>query len=256
MTAGRRLDKGRDRKKTLRGESDCPMIRAIKFFFKRVLPILLVLFVAYQVWILAHVLWWRNHNPGMTAFMSERLEILQKKDPEFQLRHKWVSYAKISPNLKRALVASEDAKFLDHDGFDWEGMQDAWERNIKKGRIVAGGSTISQQLAKNLFLTPGKTPWRKLEEAAINVMLETVMEKRRIFEIYLNVIEWGNGVYGAEAAAQRYFGVSAAQLSWDQAAWLASIVPNPRYFEKHRRDRKVLRKAAIIRRRMRYADFP
>lgn len=232
------------------------MIRIIKFFSFRVLPVLLVLFTAYQLWIFAHIIWWRNHNPAMTSFMRYRLEILQQKNPDYKLKHRWVPYKNISMNLKRAVVASEDAKFLDHEGFDWEGMQDAFEKNIKRGRIVAGGSTISQQLSKNLFLTAGKTPWRKLEEALITLMLEAALPKRRIFEIYLNVIEWGNGVYGAESAARRYFGTSARNISASQAAWLASMVPNPRYYEKHRSDRKLLRKARIIQRRMRYADVP
>ena len=232
------------------------MFRITRFFLFRVLPALLVFLAAYQLYIFAHILWWRNHNPKMTSFMESRLEILQKKDPDFELRHKWVPYKDISINLKRAVVASEDAKFLDHEGFDWEGIEDAFERNIKKGRIVAGGSTISQQLSKNLFLTAGKTPWRKLEEAAITLMLEAALPKRRIFEIYLNVIEWGNGIYGAEAAARRYYGVSAKRLTVSQAALLASMVPNPRYFEKHRKAKKLLRKARIIQRRMRYADVP
>lgn len=222
----------------------------------RIVAVLLVLFLCWNVWILGHVLWWRTHNPDDTAFMETQLTRLQEQDPEAELRHKWVNYAQISPNLKRALVASEDAKFLQHEGFDWEGLQTAWEKNLKKGRIVAGGSTISQQLAKNLFLSSRRTPWRKLEEALITVMLESTMDKQRIFEIYLNVIEWGDGVFGAEAAAQHYFNTSASKLSSAQAAKLAAMVPNPRYYDKNRRDSKLLRKAAIIQRRLPYADIP
>ena len=129
-------------------------------------------------------------------------------------------------------------------------------KNLKKGKIVAGGSTISQQLAKNLFLSGKKTPWRKLEEAAITIMMEKMMSKRRIFEIYLNVIEWGNGVFGAEAAARHYYRKSARNLSVGESAKLAAMVPNPRYFDKHRSDRRLLRKARIIQRRMYYADYP
>ena len=135
-------------------------------------------------------------------------------------------------------------------------MQTAWEKNLKKGKIVAGGSTISQQLAKNLFLSGKKTPWRKLEEAAITVMMEQMMSKRRIFEIYLNVIEWGNGVFGAEAAAKHYFRKSARSLSAGESAKLAAMVPNPRYYDNHRSDRRLLRKTRIIQRRMYYADYP
>ena len=217
---------------------------------------LIVLLALYQVWLFSHVWWWVDHNPSASAFMEEQLAKLQENDPEAELRHKWVPYERISPNLKRALIASEDAKFLDHEGFDWEGIQTAWEKNLKKGRIVAGGSTISQQLAKNLFLSSRKTPWRKGEEAIITLMLEKMMSKRRIFEIYLNVIEWGNGVFGAEAAARYYYKTSAANLGAPQAAKLAAMVPNPRYFDKNRSDRKLLRKAAIIQRRMWAADFP
>ena len=217
---------------------------------------LVVLVLLYQLWLFLHIWWWVDHNPSSSAFMEQQLSRLQENNPDAELRHKWVDYNRISPNLKRALIASEDAKFLDHEGFDWEGIQTAWEKNLKKGRIVAGGSTISQQLAKNLFLSSKKTPWRKLEEALITVMLEGMMDKRRIFEIYLNVIEWGDGVFGAEAAARHYYKTSAASLSAAQAARLAAMVPNPRHFDKNRKDRKLLRKAAIIQRRMWAADYP
>ncbi len=216
---------------------------------------LAVLFL-YQLWIFAHVLWWIKFNPSTSAFMEDRLEIMQDKNPDAELKHKWVPYAKISNNLKRALIASEDAKFVDHEGFDWEGIQKAYEKNLKKGRIVAGGSTISQQLAKNLFLSGRRSPFRKIEEAAITVMMEAVMDKRRIFEIYLNVIEWGNGVFGAEAAARHYYRSSAAQLSPGQAAKLAAMVPNPRYYDKHRQARGLVRKTGIIMARMNSAEIP
>jgi len=214
------------------------------------------LFVAYQLWLFAHVFWWINHNPETSAFMETQLQVLQSKNPDAELKHRWVAYNQISPNLKKALITSEDAKFLDHEGFDWEGIQTAWEKNLKKGKIVAGGSTISQQLAKNLFLSGRKTPWRKLEEAAITIMMEQMMSKRRIFEIYLNVIEWGNGVFGAEAAARHYYRKSARNLSVGESAKLAAMVPNPRYYDKHRSDRRLLRKTRIIQRRMYYADYP
>jgi monofunctional biosynthetic peptidoglycan transglycosylase len=218
--------------------------------------LVITLFVAYQLWLFAHVCWWIDHNPETSAFMETQLEVLQSKNPDAELKHRWVAYNQISPNLKKALITSEDAKFLDHEGFDWEGMQTAWEKNLKKGKIVAGGSTISQQLAKNLFLSGRKTPWRKLEEAAITIMMEQMMSKRRIFEIYLNVIEWGNGVFGAEAAARHYYRKSARNLSVGESAKLAAMVPNPRYYDKHRSDRRLLRKTRIIQRRMYYADYP
>ena len=217
---------------------------------------LLAALFLYNLWIFGHIVYWRSFNPSASAFMTEQLARLQEEDPEAELRHKWVPYERISPNLKRALIASEDAKFVDHEGFDWDGIEAAFEKNLKQGRIVAGGSTISQQLAKNLFLSGKKTPWRKLEEAAITVMLEAVMDKRRIFEIYLNVIEWGNGVFGAEAAARHYYRTSAARLSAGQAAKLAAMVPNPRFYDDNRNAPGLARKTRIILRRMPLADTP
>jgi monofunctional biosynthetic peptidoglycan transglycosylase len=224
--------------------------------FWRVLKWLGIIIVVYQLWIFLHICWWVNHNPSTSAFMEDRLEALQEDNPDAVLKHRWVDYKKISPNLKRALIAAEDAKFVDHEGFDWEGIQKAYEKNLKKGKVVAGGSTISQQLAKNLFLSTKRTPWRKAEEAMITVMLEAMMSKRRIFEIYLNVIEWGNGIFGAEAAAKYYYHTSAKNLSAQQAAALAAMVPNPRYYDKHRQARGLLRKTGIIEARMNSAEIP
>ncbi len=222
----------------------------------RIVALLLVLLLLYQGWIAAHVWWWIGHNPSTSSFMEDRLEVMQDKNPKAELKHRWMPYNRISDNLKSALIAAEDAKFVDHEGFDWEGIQKAYAKNKKKGKIVAGGSTISQQLAKNLFLSTKRTPWRKAEEALITVMLEKMMDKQRIFEIYLNVIEWGNGIFGAEAAAQHYFGVSAAQLSAEQAAKLAAMVPNPRYYDTHREAKGLLRKSGIILERMGDVDIP
>ncbi|MEN7429723.1 monofunctional biosynthetic peptidoglycan transglycosylase [Chromobacterium sp. TRC.1.1.SA] len=222
----------------------------------KILAALVAAFLLYNLWVLGHIVYWRDHNPGASSFMNEQLARLQQDDPEAELRHKWVPYDKISPNLKRALIASEDAKFVDHEGFDWDGIEAAFEKNLKKGKIVAGGSTISQQLAKNLFLSSGKTPWRKLEEALITVMLESVLDKRRIYEIYLNVIEWGNGVFGAEAASRYYFRTGASRLSSSQAAKLAAMVPNPRYYDEHRGAPGLARKTRIIQRRMGYVELP
>ncbi|WP_374554165.1 monofunctional biosynthetic peptidoglycan transglycosylase [Aquitalea pelogenes] len=227
----------------------------MRLIFK-IMAVLVAAIVLYNLWIFGHIVYWRSHNPAASAFMNEQLAKLQEDDPEAELRQKWVPYTQISPNLKRALIAAEDAKFTDHEGFDWDGIEAAFEKNLKQGRIVAGGSTISQQLAKNLFLSSKKTPWRKLEEAAITVMLEKVLDKRRIFEIYLNVIEWGNGVFGAEAAARYYFHTSASRLSAGQAAKLAAMVPNPRYYDEHRNATGLMKKTRIIQRRMAFADLP
>lgn len=188
--------------------------------------------------------------------MEDRLEIIQETKPEAELKYKWVDYAQISNNLKRAVIASEDAKFSDHDGFDWEGIENAYKKNLKKGKIVAGGSTISQQLAKNLFLSSKRTPWRKGEEAIITVMLESVLSKQRILEIYLNVIEWGNGIFGAEAAARHYYKTSAAKLTSAQAAKLAVMIPNPRFYDDHRNTRYLNRRMSRIQAGMRSAELP
>jgi monofunctional biosynthetic peptidoglycan transglycosylase len=214
------------------------------------------LILLYQLWIFLHIVWWKYYNPANSAFMEDRLVVLHEKNPDAKLRHKWIPYDKISLNLKRALVAAEDANFMEHEGFDWDAIQRAYEKNMKKGKVVAGGSTISQQLAKNLFLSSQRSSWRKLEEAIITVMLETVLSKQRIFEIYLNIIEWGNGVFGAEAASHYYFDKSAANLDAWEAARLASMVPNPRYYDRNRSTTFLDKKTNLILGRMPSAEVP
>ena len=220
------------------------------------IALVLVAVVAINLWFAAHILWWRSHPVGETSFMAYRMDELAAKSGKAKLQYTWVPYEKISTHLKRAMVAAEDAKFVDHEGFDWDGIQLALEKNQKKGRVVAGGSTITQQLAKNLFLTPSRSYLRKAEEAVITVMLEALLDKRRILEIYLNVIELGNGVFGAEAAARKYFGVSAAQLSPEQAARLAAMAPNPRFYERNQGAPGLNRKIGIILARMPSAELP
>jgi monofunctional biosynthetic peptidoglycan transglycosylase len=208
-------------------------------------PLLCLLLL--QGWFLSHVLWWAwGGAPQDTAFMRARLETLREKNPKAVLRHRWVDYERIGSPLKRAVIAAEDARFAEHEGFDWEGIERALEKNEKKGRAVAGGSTISQQLAKNLFLSGERSYFRKAQEAIITLMIEAVMSKRRILELYLNFAEWGDGVYGAEAAAQHYYGSSAASLDAGQAAWLAAILPRPRYYEKRRDTAYIRQRAARI----------
>jgi len=211
---------------------------------------LLHAYVAVTIW------WWRDHAPHETAFMTYRLAELRSHNPRAELRYRFVPYARISTSLKRAMIAAEDSHFVEHEGFDWDGIQTALEKNQRKGRIVAGGSTITQQLAKNLFLSPSRTYWRKAEEAVITVMLEYMLDKERIFELYLNVIEWGNGVFGAEAAAQRYFGTTAARVSAEQAARLAAMAPNPRFYEHNPDAPGLRRKIGIILARMPAAELP
>lgn len=217
---------------------------------------LLLLFVLIQVYFFVQICWWINHNPGSTSFMRNQLNILQEKNPDAQLKHKWIPYQRISRNLKRAIIASEDANFSDHDGIDWDALEKAYEKNGKRGRVVAGGSTITQQLAKNLFLSGQKSYIRKGEELLITLMLEAVMDKERIFEIYLNVVEWGNGVFGAEAAARHYYGISASSLSTAQAARLAVMLPNPRYYDQRRNSAYLQKRTSLIMRRMGASTLP
>ena len=225
-------------------------------WLKRILLALVLLALASQAWYLGWVVWWKYADPDMTRFMQIRLDEARQKNPKAELKHRWQPYEKISPQLKRAVIAAEDDKFVDHEGFDWEGMQKALEKNQKKGKVVAGGSTISQQLAKNLFLSPAKTPLRKVQEAAITLMLETVWDKQRILEVYLNSVEWGECIFGADAAARRYYNVSAAQLSAEQAARLAVMLPAPRRYEKNPYSAFVNGRTQIILGRMQYSELP
>jgi monofunctional biosynthetic peptidoglycan transglycosylase len=217
-------------------------------------PLVLVLLL--QAYYALAIAWYADHAPRETAFMAQRMSEFTERNSKVTLRYHFVPYSRISGNLKRAMIAAEDAKFVDHEGFDWDGIALALEKNERRGHIVAGGSTITQQLAKNLFLSPSRSYVRKAQEAAITVMLERLLSKERIFELYLNVIEWGNGVFGAEAAAQRYFGVSAAQLSAEQAARLAAMAPNPRFYERNPGARGLARKTGIILARMPAAELP
>ncbi|MGL1832358.1 monofunctional biosynthetic peptidoglycan transglycosylase [Rhodocyclaceae bacterium SMB388] len=216
---------------------------------------LFLLVVLVQAWFFAHVLWWKNNDPASTRFMRLQLSELRRNDPDATLRHEWVPYERISVHLKRAVVAAEDDHFLNHRGFDWQGMQHAIERNRARGAVAAGGSTISQQLAKNLFLSPQRSYLRKLQEAVITVMIESTWSKRRILEVYLNVVEWGEGIFGAEAAAQGYFGLSADRLGPGEASRLAVKLPNPRRYEREFGP-TMSRHAERLRARMVYSRIP
>ena len=212
--------------------------------------------LALQLYFFVQIWWWVDHNPESTSFMRHQLALMREKNPKAKLQHKWVPYNRISVRLKRAIIASEDANFSEHEGVDWEALHKAYEKNAHKGKIVAGGSTITQQLAKNLFLSGERSYLRKAQEFVITYMLEFLMDKERIFEIYLNVVEWGNGVFGAEAAAQHYYGVSAANLGPAQAAQLAVMLPNPRFFDRNRGSGYLARRTNVILRRMGAAELP
>ncbi|MBC7415589.1 MAG: monofunctional biosynthetic peptidoglycan transglycosylase [Herminiimonas sp.] len=217
-------------------------------------PLLAVL--ALQVYFFVQIWWWVDHDPGSTSFMRQQRSVLQEKNPAATLQYTWVSYEKISNNLKRAIIASEDSHFSEHEGVDWQALQKAYDKNTRKGKAVAGGSTITQQLAKNLFLSGERSYLRKGQELIITYMLEFWMDKERIFEIYLNVVEWGSGVFGAEAAARHYYGVPASALGASQAARLAVMLPNPRFYDKNRGSAYLGKRTGLILRRMGSAELP
>jgi len=192
----------------------------------------------------------RNENPESTAFMRLRERQARARGDEPRSIRRWVPYARISPALKRAVLVAEDSGFWEHEGVDLEAVQRAVEVNWEKGAFALGASTITQQLAKNLYLSPSKNPLRKLRELWIARRLEIELPKARILEVYLNSIEWGDGIYGAEAAARRYYKKSAATLSRDQAARMAAMIPNPRWYENHRGSRLYQRRVVLIKRYM------
>lgn len=212
--------------------------------------------VLFNVWAYGNILSYRAIAPYRTSFMSMRMDELAAEKPDVALDYRWVPYPQISVNLKKALIASEDAGFAEHSGFDWNGIKNAMQRNERSGKIRAGGSTISQQLAKNLFLNESRSYFRKAEEAVLTSMLEATTDKDRLYELYLNVIEWGYGIYGVEAAAQHWHRKSAAELTKAQAAELAARVPRPLYYADHPRDAALKRKTNIILRRMGSAELP
>src|SRR3954465_1076695 len=224
--------------------------------FSYTLGALVIAFLLAQLWFYGHIFYWMHYPPGRTAFMEHRLEALLEKNPKARLQYQWAPYERISASLKRAVVAAEDAKFLDHEGFDWEAIQKAMAKNEKRGRVVSGASTISQQLAKNLFLSGERSWLRKGQEAAITWMLERIMSKRRILELYLNIAEWGEGVFGAEAAARYHFGLPASRLGPEQAAFLAVILPSPRRYEKVRLTPYIAGRISTILARMKSVQIP
>jgi len=184
----------------------------------------------------------RSTNPSTTALIEARTVQAREAHRPIGRHWVWVPLSRISPYLRQAVVASEDASFFAHEGFDWEGIKDAALYDLEKGELKRGGSTITQQLAKNLYLSPERSLFRKAHEALITRALEHHLSKERILELYLNVAEWGHGVYGAEAAARHHFSKPAKELSAEEAAWLAAILPSPRRYDP-------IRKTAVLSRR-------
>lgn len=241
-------------------------------FFRMVFLIVLGIVVgtiAYEGIMFVRVLWLRNYNPSSTSLIDTRIREAQAKGQQPKREQVWVPLERISPNLQRAVLAGEDTNFLTHRGFDYEAIQKAWEQAQRETAREAkaegenddwlpslpefrrGASTVSQQLAKNLYLSTQRSFFRKGQEAALTIMLERTLTKRRILEIYLNVIEWGDGIYGAEAASQRYFRKPASALSVNEAAFLSAMIPNPRtVFNPQTNPRRVARRQRIILRGM------
>ncbi|MGB3290511.1 MAG: monofunctional biosynthetic peptidoglycan transglycosylase [Burkholderiaceae bacterium] len=214
----------------------------------------------YQFGLLVMVLWLSVRNPGSSAFMDATLTELRASNPKAEIEYHWTPYENISTNLKRAVVASEDANFTAHEGVEWEAIRKAWEYNQKqeeRGRSKRrGGSTITQQLAKNLFLSSSRSYWRKGQELILTYMIEFTMSKQRILELYLNVAQWGVNVFGAQAAARHYYKTDASRLSQYQAATLAAMLPNPAYYDAHRSTGYLRSRAATIQKRMHMVAIP
>lgn len=187
-----------------------------------------------------------GENPGKTAFMKYREAEWNRDGKDLRIRQKWVPIGQISHYAVQAVVISEDGKFWRHSGFDFDAMQKALEKNLQAGKLKYGGSTISQQLVKNLFLSPSKNPIRKIREAVLTWRIERVLSKRRILELYLNVVEWGEGIFGIEAASRRYYGKSASELTPMEASTLVAVLPNPTRYRADRPSRYIQKKAKVI----------
>jgi monofunctional glycosyltransferase len=189
---------------------------------------------------------YKKYNPPKSSMMEYREKQMKAEGKEIHIKRKWAPFSRISPYAIKAVLIAEDDKFWHHSGFDIEGMETALEKDIKKHRLKAGGSTITQQLAKNLFLSPSRNPVRKLKEAVLAWRMERTLSKRRILELYMNYAEWGPGIFGIEAASRYYYGIPASALNAEQAAKLATVLPNPNIYSPVKPDRYVQRRSAII----------
>jgi len=233
-----------------------PRSRTVGWWLKRAFLLLFLVFFLYQAVIAVQVVWFRWFDPQTTAFIDAERRRLAALEPPKSIDQRWVRYQDISVHAKRAVISAEDTGFMAHGGIEWEAIERAFRANTESGAIRFGGSTITMQLAKNLFLSSDRSYVRKAQEIAIALLIEAVMDKQRILEIYLNVAEWGVGVFGIEAAAQHYFNRSASQLTARQAAWLAAILPSPKRYDLDRRSRWIERKTGIIMRRMPQVQIP
>jgi len=198
---------------------------------KYIFACLSVGFIAFQLGFILQILVLIKFKPISTSFMTNEYNRLCFLRTKCEFKHQWISYDQIGLPIKKAVIASEDSNFIDHKGIEVDSIEKAWEKNLKKGKIIAGGSTISQQLAKNLFLSSEKNYLRKSQELLLTLYLETILDKRRILEIYLNSVEWGEGVFGIQAASEYYFHKNANEISNFQAASLASALPAPKCYD-------------------------
>lgn len=220
--------------------------------FRRALLGIVLLALFWHLWVLGNVLVWTVVPVTGTSFMRQRAV---ESDLTVIPEQHWVRYEDIAEPVIRAVIAAEDDRFMAHNGFDWKAMRRAFDRNRQAGGAVAGGSTISQQLAKNLFLSSSRSYLRKAEEALITVALETCWSKRRIIEVYLNVVEWGEGIFGIGAAAQHYYRLPPQALNAADAAHLAVMLPNPRRYEE-RFTPRLHEHASRVRHRMNKSEIP
>ena len=232
------------------------VLRLFKGIFLAVAALLLL----YQVGVFILVIWYSAFNPSSSAVMHRTLRDLRRDNPDAVLVHQWVPYDQISDNLKRAVVASEDSNFINHSGVEWDDILRAWEYNRKQAAAgstaMRGGSTISQQLAKNLFLSNSRSYVRKGQELIITYMIELVMDKRRILELYLNFAQWGENVFGAQAAARHYYQRDAAKLGPTQSARLATMLPRPAFYDRNGDTAWLRSRTATIQKRMRLVEIP
>jgi len=230
----------------------------MKRLYRAVIAIAAVgfLLLAYVYLTLPDVRVLRTENPTSTAFMELREREAARSGKPLRREHRWLPYKRMSSNLKRAVLVAEDDAFWQHEGVDLDQLRETVEQDLVKGKPMRGASTITQQLAKNLYLTPSRDPMRKVRELIIARRLEAALPKDRIFELYLNLIEWGDGVWGADAAARRYFGVSASNLSPSQAALMAGAIINPRVYRVNQPNRRLQRRQGIILSRMNRAVPP
>lgn len=245
--------------------------RTISGWVLKSIGILIAAILLYQLWLFGWVCWYAWQPPQSSAIMREEIHRLRETDPEAGIDYRWVDYAQINVRLKQAVVAAEDGNFVEHGGVDWDAIESAYAHNreleeareaaLARGRKpssrpMRGGSTITQQLAKNLLLSNERSYVRKGQELVITYMIELVMSKQRILELYLNVAEWGEGVFGAEAAAQHYFGVPASKLSAYQSAKLAAMLPRPRFYDKNRNSAYLASRTDVLARRIGSAEIP